>query len=508
VSEASAASARDRLFELSTDLLLTAGFDGYVKVINPAAVTLMGYAVEEVLSRPLLSFLHPDDRAEAAKAILSLAQGGAPDRFEGRLLRADGACVTVVWKGVAEADTFYAVGRDVTIEREREEQLRQAQKMEAVGQLTGGIAHDFNNLLTGILGSLELIQTRIRQGRTGDIERFASAASTSAQRAAALTQRLLAFARRQPLNTRAVDASALVTSMEDLLRRTVGETIVLEMAFAADLWATECDPHQLESALLNLAINARDAMPGGGGLTVSTANAEVEDGGPAGDVRPGQYVRISVADTGCGMPPEVVQRAFDPFFTTKPIGQGTGLGLSMIYGFARQSEGYAIIDSEVGRGTTISLYLPRRLGAAPENVAGDAPAQAAHRAEPGEVVLVVDDEQAVRELVTTLLEERGYAVLGAADGPAAAALLEGEGRIDLLVTDVGLPGFDGWRLAALARARRPGLPVLFMTGYADNAPAVDGETDVAVITKPFTLEALASEVSAKLGRSGGYGGAG
>jgi PAS domain S-box-containing protein len=493
VTEASIAAARDRLFELSTDLLLTAGFDGYVKVINPAAVALMGYSLEEVLARPLLSFLHPDDRVQAAQAIALMAQAGAPDRFEGRLVRKDGRYVTVVWRGVREGERFHAVGRDVTVEREREEQLRQAQKMEAVGQLTGGIAHDFNNLLTGILGSLELLQTRLRQGRVGELERFAAAASTSAHRAAALTQRLLAFARRQPLATRAVDANALVIGMEDLLRRTAGRGVALDLGVAVDLWTVECDPHQLESALLNLAINARDAMTGSGRLTVSTANVTIGPGG-VGELDPGEYARISVADTGSGMPPEVVQRAFDPFFTTKPVGQGTGLGLSMIYGFARQSGGLAVIDSEEGVGTTVSLYLPRRLSAGAEDAPLEAAAQAQARARAGEAVLVVDDEAAVRELVVTLLEELGFRVLQATDGPAALATLAGEARVDLLIADLGLPGLGGRQVAHVAREKRPGLKVLFMTGYAEDAPGGDEEPATALIHKPFALEALASRV--------------
>ena len=501
MTEAAIAAARDRLFELSTDLLLTAGFDGYVKVINPAAVTLMGYSLEEVLARPLLSFLHPDDRGEAARVIATMAQAGAPDRFEGRLVRKDGRYVTVVWRGVSEGDRFHAVGRDVTVEREREEQLRQAQKMEAVGQLTGGIAHDFNNLLTGILGSLEMLQRRLQQGRTGELERFAVAASTSAHRAAALTQRLLAFARRQPLATRAVDANALVIGMEDLLRRTVGRGVALEISVAGDLWTAECDPHQLESALLNLAINARDAMAGSGRLTVSTANVGLEEGG-LGELGPGSYVRISVADTGAGMAAEVVERAFDPFFTTKPVGEGTGLGLSMIYGFARQSGGLAVIDSEVGVGTTVSVYLPRRLGACVEASPCAAASAAQARAQPGETVLVVDDDEAVRELLVTVLEELGYVVLQAADGPGALALLAGEDRVDLLIADLGLPGLGGRQVAQAARAERPGLSVLFITGYAEDAPQATTEAGTALIGKPFGLEVVAARVREMLDRAG------
>jgi PAS domain S-box-containing protein len=358
---------RDRIFQMSSDLFAVAGFDGYLKTINPAWVELLGYTHEELLARPFIELIHPDDHASAAGIVGSLAGGRRAVNFEDRLVRKDGAPVTVAWTAVPEGDVFYAVGRDVTHDREREEQLRQAQKMEAIGQLTGGIAHDFNNLLTGILGSLELMQRRIRQGRTGELEHYANAATTSANRAAALTQRLLAFSRRQPLDPRPVEANRLVTSMEDLLRRTIGERISLEIVTAGGLWTTRCDPNQLESAILNLAINARDAMPEGGKLTIETCNAHLDDAYVARtrEVRPGQYICVCVSDTGMGMTPDVIERAFDPFFTTKPIGQGTGLGLSMIYGFARQSEGYAKIYSEVGQGTTVKLYLPRFLGDAP-----------------------------------------------------------------------------------------------------------------------------------------------
>ena len=489
---------RDRLFNISSDLFATAGFDGYLKVINPAWEATLGHSRDFLLSRPFAEFLHPDDQEAAGRIVESLRRGERVQRFEDRLVRADGSFVTIAWTAVPEADVFYAVGRDVTLEREREEQLRQAQKMEAIGQLTGGIAHDFNNLLTGILGSLELMQTRLRQGRTAEIERFASAAATSAHRAAALTQRLLAFSRRQPLDPRTVDANRLVTSMEDLLRRTLGEHIALEIVTAGGLWLTECDPHQLESAILNLAINARDAMPGGGRLTIETCNAHLDSAYAARtrDVRPGQYVCICVTDTGTGMAPEVIDRAFDPFFTTKPIGQGTGLGLSMIYGFARQSDGYAKIYSEVGQGATVKLYLPRRTGRAEEPDAEEPQLTDEHRSKAGEIVLVVEDEQSVRDLVVEVLGDLGYRALQAADGPSGLALLRGDQKIDLLVTDVGLPGLNGRQVAEAARLHRPELKVLFMTGYAENAVIGAGflQPGMAMITKPFPLEMIAARI--------------
>jgi PAS domain S-box-containing protein len=489
---------RDRLFNISSDLFATAGFDGYLKVINPAWEAILGYPSEALLLRPFAELLHPDDRAEAGRIVEALKRGERVRSFEDRLIRADGSVVTIAWTAVPEADVFYAVGRDVTQEREREEQLRQAQKMEAIGQLTGGIAHDFNNLLTGILGSLELMQTRLRQGRTEDIERFANAATTSAHRAAALTQRLLAFSRRQPLDPRKVDANRLVTSMEDLLRRTLGETIQLEIVTAGGLWLTECDPHQLESAVLNLAINARDAMPEGGRLTIETCNAHLDSAYAARipDVRPGQYVCICVSDTGAGMSQDVIERAFDPFFTTKPMGQGTGLGLSMIYGFTRQSEGYAKIYSEVGHGATVKLYLPRRLGEAENADAEEPQLTDEHRSKAGEIVLVVEDEQSVRDLVVEVLGDLGYRALQAADGPTGLALLQSDQRIDLLVTDIGLPGLNGRQVAETARQHRPELKVLFMTGYAESAVIGAGflQPGMAMITKPFPLETIATRI--------------
>ena len=389
-------------------------------------------------------------------------------------------------------------------EREKtEDQLRQAQKMEAVGQLTGGIAHDFNNLLTGVSGSLELMQRRIDQGRIGDLGRYMGVAQTSVQRAAALTHRLLAFARRQPLHPKPTDVNALVAGMEDLLRRTIGGTVVLETVLASGLWPALCDAHQLENAVLNLSINARDAMPDGGRLTVETANSHLDEAYARTQpgLLPGDYVCVSVSDTGLGMPPEVLARVFEPFFTTKPIGQGTGLGLSMVYGFVKQLGGHIRIHSAVGQGASVRLYLPRQQGVV------ETPAKAATadlpRAQSGETVLVVEDEAAVRLLVTDTLRELGYAALEAVDGRSALPILEGDSRIDLLVSDVGLPGgLNGRQLADMARERRPGLRVLFITGYAEQAAVRHGFLDegMEMIGKPFALDALAAKIREMIGR--------
>lgn len=387
---------------------------------------------------------------------------------------------------------------DTVTERAKvEEALRQSQKMEAVGQLTGGLAHDFNNLLTGIAGSLELLQTRMSQGRLTDLDRYINAAQGASKRAAALTHRLLAFSRRQTLDPKPTDVNVLVAGMEELIRRTVGPEIAVEVVGAAGLWPALVDPPQLENALLNLCINARDAMPEGGRIIIETANKWLDDrAAKERELPPGQYLSLCVTDTGTGMTPDVIARAFDPFFTTKPTGQGTGLGLSMIYGFARQSGGQVRIYSEVGEGTTMCLYLPRYYGKAEGEVAlpdlADAP-----RAEQGETVLIVDDEPSIRMLVTEVLEDLGYTAIEAADGSAGLNVLQSDVRIDLLVTDVGLPGgMNGRQMADAARVRRPDLKVLFITGYAENAAIGNGhlEPGMQVLTKPFVMETLASRI--------------
>jgi PAS domain S-box-containing protein len=380
---------------------------------------------------------------------------------------------------------------------EAEEALRQAQKMEAVGQLTGGIAHDFNNLLTGIIGSLELMRTRIGQGRLDGLGRYVVAALDAANRAAALTYRLLAFARRQPLEPRPTDANRLVAGMEDLIRRTVGSQVEIEVVGSAGLWPTLVDPNQLENALLNLCINARDAMPQGGRLTIETANRWLDERtAREHDLPAGQYVSLCVTDTGTGIPADVLSRIFDPFFTTKPTGQGTGLGLSMVHGFARQSGGEVRVYTEVGHGTTMCLYLPRHHGA---DTAAAAPAEPVDvpRAVDGETVLVVDDEPSIRMLIADVLTDWGYSVIDVGDGASGLEVLQSKRRIDLLVTDMMLSGeMTGRELADAARATRPGLPALFITGYAENA-VIHGRRlmpGTQVVTKPFTLDTLVRRV--------------
>jgi signal transduction histidine kinase/CheY-like chemotaxis protein len=381
-----------------------------------------------------------------------------------------------------------------------EEALRQSHKMEAIGQLTGGLAHDFNNLLTGITGSLELIRKRIQQGRIGEIDRYMETAMASALRAAALTHRLLAFSRRQTLDPRPTDMNRLVNGLEELMQRTVGPGIRLDVRMAPDVWSTLCDPNQLENALLNLVINARDAMPDGGILAIETANTtitadDVWNQATGARVPAGEYAMLSVSDDGAGMAPDVVARAFDPFFTTKPLGQGTGLGLSMIYGFVKQSGGYIVLRSVPSKGTIVTIHMPRHVGEADQEV--QRPVLALAPAPQNTVVLVVDDEPAVRIVICDVLADAGYAVLDAADGRSGMSVLETDARIDLLVTDVGLPGgMNGRQLADAARMHRPELKILFVTGYAESsifrADTID--EGMAVMTKPFATEDLARTV--------------
>ena len=383
-------------------------------------------------------------------------------------------------------------------EREKtEERLRQSQKMEAVGQLTGGLAHDFNNLLTGIGGSLEMIKSRTAQGRMDVVDRYVAAAQSAVKRAAALTHRLLAFSRRQTLDPKPVNANRLIAGMEELIHRTVGPSVHIEVVGAGGLWSILVDPNQLENALLNLCINARDAMPDGGRLTIETANATLDERvAKERDLKPGQYVSLCVTDTGTGMTPDVVAHAFDPFFTTKPLGAGTGLGLSMIYGFARQSGGQVRITSTVDEGTTMALYLPRH-DSETELEAVAAVQTAANAATDGEIVMVIDDEPTIRMLVAEILEEAGYATIEASDGISGMRVLQSSARIDLLITDVGLPGgMNGRQIADAARVFRPGLKVLFITGYADKAFVGSEllETGMQVITKPFEMDVLSRKV--------------
>ena len=383
--------------------------------------------------------------------------------------------------------------------RERAEaQTRQLQKMEAVGQLTGGIAHDFNNMLAIVIGSLDIVRRRLPEGLDSRISDGISNATEGAQRAAQLTARLLAFSRQQPLEPQPLDGNKLVASMSELLRRTIGEQVRVETVLAGGLWQVFADPHQLENTVLNLCVNGRDAMPDGGRLTIETANAHLDDAYAAAhsEVDAGQYVLISVTDTGTGMPPEVAARAFDPFYTTKGVGKGTGLGLSQVFGFVRQSHGHVKIYSEPGQGSTIKIYLPRHYGVPVADPVAPAIALDLPRAQGDEIILVVEDEDRVRHMSVDSLRELGYTIVQAADGEQALAMLAIEPRVDLLFTDIVMPGINGRILADRARADRPELRVLYTTGYTRNAIVHNGMLDpgVAFLAKPFTMDQLAGKV--------------
>jgi PAS domain S-box-containing protein len=501
------AQARGLTWQLSPDLLGALNTKGYFETSNPAWQAVLGWSEEEVASMSIFELLHPDD-VEHTRCGFELTLVGQPAiRFANRYRCKDGSYRWISWVGIREDDFVYCTGRDITAERAAEaelsaaqEALRQSQKMEAIGQLTGGIAHDFNNLLTGILGSLDLVRRRMAANEPDDVSRFMDAASTCATRAAALTLRLLAFARRQSLDTRPNDINRLVGSMEDLLDRTLGEQIELRFIFAPNLWTALTDANQLENALLNLAINARDAMPDGGRLTIETVNVQLDEAYASSyeDVQPGDYVEVSVSDTGIGMSPEVLAKAIDPFFTTKPIGEGTGLGLSVIYGFAKQSRGHLRIYSELGHGTTVRLYLPRAL----QNAVNLDTSTAETPRGQGEMILVVEDDATVRSIISDALKDLGYKVLLAADARPAIPLLQSDQPIDLLVSDVVLPHVNGRKLAEMARALRPNLKVLFLSGYAENATYRGDflDTGMDMLTKPFALDALGAKVHAMIDR--------
>ena len=503
---------RDRLWRNAQDLLTVVDTAGVFQAVSPSVRKALGWLPEEMTYRSVFDFVHPDDRDSSADALARATIDDLPS-FDCRFRHKDGGWRWISWVAAPEGDLIYATGRHVTAEREQaralhemEEVLHQSQKMEAVGQLTGGLAHDFNNLLAGISGSLELAQARLQRGLTADCERYIGTALATTRRAAALTHRLLAFSRRQTLDPSPTDVNRLVSGMEELIRGTVGPQIELHVTRHDGLWQTLVDPNQLENALLNLCINARDAMPEGGRLAISTANVELAAAEARDfDLDDGAYIRLCVTDTGTGMSPEVMRRAFEPFFTTKPVGAGSGLGLSMIYGFVRQSGGQARVISTPGEGTTICMHLPRMPASegAAEAMPSDEPdaVPATGTAAPPTVtgrILVVDDDVTVRMLVAEVLHEAGYTVLDAGDGPGGLALLRSDAGLDLLVTDLGLPGgLTGRQLANEARALRPGLAVLFITGYADSPVLDTGTMDsrMRVLDKPFPMDVFLGQVA-------------
>jgi PAS domain S-box-containing protein len=503
---AAEAAERDRLWQTSQDLILVAQPDGKITAANPAWLNVLGWHPEEIIGKNALEFAHPDERT-SADAVLADAVKAPLASYESRARHKDGTYRWISWVASPSEGLVYATGRNVTDERAAaaelavaQEALRQSQKMEAVGQLTGGIAHDFNNMLTVVVGSLELLGRQLSNG-DARAQRYIDAATEASRRAALLTQRLLAFSRQQALQPEAIDVNKLVASMSDLLRHSLGGDVQLETVLAGGLWRTHADPNQLENIILNLAVNARDAMPDGGHLTIETQNAHLDERYAAAHLglTPGQYVLLAVTDTGTGMPAEVVEKAFDPFFTTKPVGKGTGLGLSQVYGFVKQSGGHVKIYTEQGDGTTIKIYLPRLRGAALVDHAEEESVGLV-LGDDREVILVVEDEPGVRQFSVDALNELGYRVLEAEGGATALQLLQQHPEIMLMFTDVVMPEMNGAKLAEAARALRPDLKILFTTGYTRNAVVHNGKLDegVDLIGKPFSLEALATKIRSVL----------
>ena len=508
-SLAARTAERDHLWNSSPDLLVAASFDGVLQAVNPAWARILGLSPEALIGTRVDQLIHPDDVVRTEAAVAHAARGELPIT-ENRYRHADGSYRWIQWKAAPNEGMIYATGRDVTAEKQAaaeleraQEQLRQAQKMEAVGQLTGGIAHDFNNMLAVVIGSLDLLTRRLGL-EEAQARRYVEAAQDGARRAAALTQRLLAFSRQQPLRPEVLDANRLVATMSDLLRHSLGAELRLETVLSGGLWRIHADPNQLENAILNLAVNARDAMGAGGRLTIETQNAHLDEryvqahpGVPSG-----QYVLLAVTDSGGGMPAEVIAKAFDPFFTTKEVGKGTGLGLSQVYGFVKQSGGHVKIYSEPGQGTTVKLYLPRHLGEAGEAVGAELTDPAL--GDGHELVLVVEDEPAVRRFSAEALRELGYRVLEADGAAAALAILGARADVALLFTDVVMPDMNGRLLADRAVALHPALKVLFTTGYTRNAVVHNGVLDpgVELIGKPFTVDELAAKLRQVLDAAG------
>ncbi|HEX8785507.1 MAG TPA: PAS domain S-box protein [Telluria sp.] len=496
---------RDRMWRLSKDVMMVSNFEGSVEAVSPAFVALLGWSEHDVAGKGFLQLVHPDDRAATAAQMASLREGHYVYKFENRYRRKDGSWCNLSWSAAPDAAHIYAIGRDITADREQAEQIRrtelalqQSQKMETIGKLTGGVAHDFNNLLQIISGNLQLLEVNLSRAEE---QRWIANARSAVEKGAKLASYLLAFGRRQPLEPKVVKLSRVISGMEDLLSRALGEEIAVELVISGGLWNTAVDLAQVENAVLNLAVNARDAMDGAGRLTIEANNAVLDDlyCRSHADVAPGQYVMLAVTDTGSGMPPEVLRQAFEPFFSTKDEGKGTGLGLSMVYGFARQSGGSVRIESSPGQGSEVRLLLPRHVQEVPLPEPGDAEVPLAPASHKG-LVLVVDDEADIRTIMAEVLELQGYTVLQAGDAPQALRRLQ-DRRPDMLVTDIGLPnGMNGRQLADLVRAQWPQLPVLMVTGYAEST-VMKNETlpaQMELLIKPFAMNALVGKVDAML----------
>ncbi|UXY15382.1 response regulator [Chitiniphilus purpureus] len=493
---------RDRTWQLSRDLLVVARHDTQVVAVNPAWLDTLGWRDEDLLGRQLVDFVHPEDYAATLEEAARLASGQVTSRFENRFRHADGSYHWLSWAAVPEGELVYGAGRDITLqkvalhelayanrallaqieERERvEATLQQMQRLEAVGQLTAGVAHDFNNLLTVVLSNVSFLGRGIGKGvDTDKLLQYVARIREAGERGAKLTGQLLSFSRRQRLAPQVLDLNATIQGMLDLLRSTLGGSVLIEIELAGQPWLALVDPTQVELIVLNLAINARDAMRSGGTLRLSTAN-ETLNQPPLRpeEPEPGEYVVLSVGDSGSGMTPEVMAKAFEPFFTTKEPGKGSGLGLAQVYGFAKQSGGGVRIHSRLGEGTTVSVYLPRASGEVQRPEAespGTGPVTA-------RTVLLVDDDAAVREATSTQLAQLGYQVLEADSGEAALTLLEQHSTVELLLADFAMPGMNGGELARRVRAQWPGFPILFLSGYADLQRA--DLTGIDVVQKPF-----------------------
>jgi len=499
---------RDRTWALSQDLLAVTKSSGEVVAANPAWETVLGRSGEDIRKLGFFELVHPQDRSQAVEAVEALRSTQAIQRFTVRFRHIEASDRWISWTAVPEGDVFYATGRDVTAERAAQaalsaaqEQLHQSQKLEMIGQLTGGIAHDFNNLLTAVLTNLDLLRKRLEcaSENAPDLERLIAGAIQGAERGASLTQRLLAFARRQDLEIRDVDLAALVGGMTDLLARSVGPRVEVCIDAPPDLPAARADPSQLELVLLNLAVNAGDAMPDGGTLTIALDAAEASD---QNGLAAGEYLRIRVSDTGVGMEPETLQRAIEPFFSTKEIGKGTGLGLSMVHGFAAQLGGTFRLSSTPNEGTTAELWLPAGGAGASAADADPIPtsqAQPSPGAASPATILVVDDDALIAMSTVDLIEDLGYSVFEANTGSGALDILRSGTPVDLIVTDYAMPGMTGLELAGAARELRPDLPVLLATGYAELPSGAT--TDLPRLAKPFRQDQLATEIAKALGFS-------
>jgi PAS domain S-box-containing protein len=493
------ARERDEIWRVSQDMLLVIDRQGIFRAVNPAWTRTLGYQPEELIGTRFDTYVEPDDIDRTYAAIEHASRDALPS-FENRYRHKDGSWRDIAWTAAPLAELIYCVARDVTEEKRREtalaeaqDRLRQAQKMEAIGQLTGGVAHDFNNLLQVISGNLQLLAKDIVGNERA--ERRVASAHLAVNRGAKLASQLLAFGRRQALEPKVVNIGRLVAGMDELLRRALGEAIEIETIGAGGLWNTMIDPANLENAIVNLAINARDAMGGAGKLTIEVGNVSLDDAYAKanGDVTPGQYVMLAVTDTGSGMTAEVAAQAFEPFFSTKPQGKGTGLGLSMVYGFVKQSQGHIKIYSEVGHGTTVKLYLPRTNQKEEALIVSDRETVTGGT----ETILVAEDDDEVRAAAVEMLSDLGYRVYKARDAISALSVIEGGPAIDLLFTDVVMPGdLKSPELARRARERLPGIAVLFTSGYTENAIVHGGRLDpgVDLLPKPYSRNALARKV--------------